>query len=218
MEKSTTKILATVAIGLSIPLFVGYYLKKKNRYIYPDVIDFKNKNSFFSENYENCLIEWCKKYPNGCTLDLKSEDRSLFKIFFEKNINDKIIILNSVDSIKEFSKNNLIADRPQLFVFSVLSKGYLGSFFRMFNESSIKIRKASSSGLQQLVLSNPNSDGLISDEFERFNSFIEKDIMSGNMTGLMLNAQIYFQQIIVNIVFRVGLDLRFDYEIDSDID
>lgn len=213
METSSTKILATFTIGLSIPVLICYYLKKRNQYSYPNLIDFKELNRYLNENYENCLIDWCKKYPDGCTLDLKSEKSFLLKMLF-KHQDDRIIILNSVDSIKEFSKNNMIADRPQLFVFNVLSKGYLGSFFRMFNEDSINIRKTSSNGLQELVLSNPNTDGLISDEFERFNTFIVKEILCSNSTGLISNAQIFFQQVIVNIIFRVGLDVRFEYEID----
>ena len=209
----TSKLLLAASIGVSIPLILSYYLKKK-RFRYPNLIDFKEINEYFNENYEECLINWSVKYPNGCTLELGAKD-SLLKGYFKQKTDDKIILLNSVDSIKQFSKNNLISNRPQLFLLDVISHHYLGSFFRMYNDDLINVRKTSLNGLEKLVSSNPDAESLILDELERFFTFIENQILPGKQTGVIENAQIFIQQVIVNIIFRVGLDIRFDYELTA---
>jgi hypothetical protein len=210
-DLNTRQILTGAAIALSVPLIykaVNKYLKQ-NRYKYPTEIDLSIKSSrdYFNKNYEQCLINWCMKYPNGCTLNLNPTG------FFNRT-DGKIILVNSVESIKEFSKNDSIAYRPQMFLLDVISHHYQGSFFRMYNSDLNEVRKTSTYGLHKLVLSNPEAEPLVSDELESFFAFIDKDVVKGD-SGLIENAQIYIQQVIVNIVFRVGLDMRFDYDLDK---
>ena len=145
-------------------------------------------------------IDWSIKYPNGCTLSLDS--------------NKKILLLNSIEAIREYSKNDSIANRPNIFLFGVISHDFHGSFFRMHDSNLNEVRKTSLQGIQRLILSNPDAETLVFDELERFFAFIDKDVLSGGDSGLIQNAQIFIQQVVTNIVLQVGLNIRFDYELD----
>lgn len=235
-DLSVTHVLAGTVIALSTPFIIRYVYRictkngknkaassQSSSYKYPNIIDLREKydenktlNEYFNENYEKCLIEWCQKYPIDCTL------------VFGENLKGtnirahKIILLNSIEAIKKY--DNLISNRPTIFAFDAISHHFLGSFFRMYDANLLEIRKTSLYGLQRLVLNNPESESLVNDELEQFIEFINEKVIDSNNTennihsnsGIIQNIRPYLQQLIVNIIFRVSIDARFDYSLDND--
>nr|UOU03278.1 cytochrome P450 3043A1 [Brachionus rubens] len=190
----------------------------------------KNKQDFLNNlqtDHEHYLTLLQKSYPNECTLNLNS------CLSGDKNI----IFLNSIESVKKFSQkiNNLepIPDRPKSFLIDFISKGYLGSFFRMYNEKLLEVRKSSLAGLHKLIGSDPNFEEKLTDELKFLIDYFDEEFIDhkqlfekeekaryyainlGKEDGLVLDAPVYFQQISTNIITSLGLGVRFDYEADQ---
>ncbi len=157
-------------LGASITLgTLAYWLYKRylrRKYRFPVEIRFdKNgdasllghtKEKFMvnlEKNHELYLLYLQRIYPNECTLNLGRF--SLFSWLFGRE--RKIIFLNSIDSIKRFlsaekgAKVEPIANRPRNYIFRLISKGFLGSFFRMYDEKLLEVRNNSLRGLHQLI-------------------------------------------------------------------
>ncbi|CAF0757467.1 unnamed protein product [Brachionus calyciflorus] len=232
-----------VQIGLfafSIGLISYVALKKflKSKYKLPSEICFKkenhlgkNKQDFLhnlQDDHEHFLLSLQKAYPNECTLSLDS-------CFFGQN---KIIFLNSIESVKKFSQriNNVetIPDRPKNMLLDFISKGYLGSFFRMYDEKLLEVRKSSLAGLHKLIGSDPNFEDKLVDEIKHLMDFFDEEFIShaqlfqkeekaryyainlGKEDGLVLDAPVYLQQLATNLITNLGLGVSFPYESNSD--
>nr|QUF59369.1 cytochrome p450 CYP3043A1 [Brachionus angularis] len=232
--------LALFAFALGLISYAGLKkLLKNSGYKYPKEIEYKNKrlgsdkNEFLSNlqnNHEQYLDILKQEYPNECTLSVGS------KYFGTKQT---IVFLNSIESVKKFSKSGNqpepIPDKPKSFLLNFISKGYLGSFFRMFDDKLLEIRKSSLAGLHKLT-SDPNFESKLEDEllqfFEYFNheyidskKLFEKEALEklctvhlGKEDGLVQNAPVYFQQLTTNMITMIGLGARFDYDTNPESD
>lgn len=224
--------LFAFAIGL-----VSYATLKKlfgKKYKYPEEIDFKkdkqlgaNKREFLENlqnDHEKYLELLQKLYPGECTLTL--------------GCNKKLVFLNTVESVKKFSKKGRehepIADKPKSLLLNFVSKGYLGSFFRMFDDKLLEIRKSSLAGLHRLIGSDPDFESKLTEEFQLLIDFFNQEFIDsktssekenlgksfltalGKDQGLVENAPIYLQQITTNIITSIGLGVRFDYDSNPD--
>ena len=150
---------------------------------------------YFNNNYEKCLIDWCEKYPEGCTLSL-SKGNFFTKLFTKE---PKILLLNSIESIKEFSKNNSIANRPQAFVFDLLSHHYLGSYYRMHDSKLDEIRRITLNAFEENLI----EDEKICNEIETFFTFLNEkyfETRSIQLSESIEKPMEYIQQLIVNLV------------------
>jgi hypothetical protein len=196
-------------LGLSILL----YSKWKSSYVYPNQIDYSkhhkqlgaNKKEFMAKlkaNHEKVLDLLKNIYPQTCTIDL---DRSLF-------CSKKIVFLNSIKAVKKYSSQDGVSDRPKNFLFECVSDGYLGSFFRMYDEKLLEIRKSSVTGLHKLM--NGQFESKLVDELTFFIDYLNEKMESRHAKGVLENAPLHIQQISTNMILRIGLNARFEYEID----
>nr|QEV83811.1 cytochrome P450 [Brachionus rotundiformis] len=234
LNKNVQLALFAFSIGLISYAVLKKLLKSKN--LLPDEICFtkendlgKNKKDFLKnlqEDHEHYLTQLQKAYPNECSLSLDS--------FFSGS--KKIVFLNSIESVKKFSqkvnKAEPIADRPKNLLLNFVSKGYLGSFFRMFSKELLEIRKSSLQGLHTIIGKDPNFENKLIDELQFLIDFVNKEFIDqeklfekeekanhysihlGKEDGLVQDAPIYLQQIATNYVTYLGLGIRFDYDLD----
>jgi steroid 17alpha-monooxygenase / 17alpha-hydroxyprogesterone deacetylase len=191
---NTQKALVGVIVGISTALLLKkiYNKLKAKRFKHPNEIKLKQES--ISE-IEKLLVELKNRYPNECCLDIDGS---------------KVILLNSIESIRKYSTEfgeNLIANRPHFEIFDIISHNYLGSFFRMYDESLISIRRNSSNGLNRLVMNNPEFETKLFDELRMFNEFLMKQSSND-----LENFQIYVQQFTANALVSIGIGVRFDYE------
>jgi hypothetical protein len=226
-ENNRLILLGSAAAGVAAWLILKK-LEDKNAHSYPIEIDV-NRDEFerdfmesLSKDHERTLTLLQKLYPDECTLTLDKQGRlaSFFPGCCSRK-EKKIIILNSIEAVKRFSKTSqsnldLIPGRPKSFLMNILSKGYLGSLFRMYDAKSKEIRKSSLAGLHKLM-SLPNFDSNLVEEVQHFISFIEeKNLKPGVNEFVLENAPIFLQQISTNMIVMIGLGLRFNYEHQAD--
>ena len=240
LKENINKNIQIALFAFSLGLISYAVLRKilKTKYKLPPQICFdkekhlgKNKHEFLDNlqnDHEHYLLSLQKAYPNECTLSLDS--------FFFGTTN--IIFLNSIEAVKKFSqkvdKQETIADRPKSFLLNFISKGYLGSFFRMYDEKLLEIRKSSLSGLHKLIGGDPNFENKLIDEMQHLIDFFEGEFIDhkqlfekeekakyyainlGKEDGLVIDAPVYFQQITTNFIVYLGLGARFPYESDPE--
>ena len=213
----------TVAIGVLI--VIKYLTKKvsinKHQIYLNEKLPRSEKTvyEFFNENYEQCLVEWCEKYPEGCFLDFSKNRGSIKKYLKSITFDNKVLLLNSMESINELSKNDSIANRPKTLIFDLLSHHYLGSYFRMYDYKLKEIRLTTTSGLENLILMNSKSDQLICNEIERYFAFMNEKFFNTRTTLIseeIINPMDYIQNLVVNIVMTTCFKSRFDYKNDSE--
>ena len=229
MDQNNIKylLLGSAAIGLFTLLVLKKLSKKSNqKYKFPIELDLNHKefNKDFltglQEDHEKFLLLIQKLYPNECTLTLKEQAQCLGSLLSCCNSKEKkIIVLNSMNAVKRFSKQNTIGgepipDRPKNFLLSAISKGYLGSFFRMHDDKLKEIRKSSLAGLTKLS-GLPTFETGIMEEIQQFLDFIADKNLQNKPSCILENAPVHLQQITTNIIVQIGLGLRFDYEHDS---
>nr|QVK45577.1 cytochrome P450 [Brachionus paranguensis] len=233
-NKNTQLALFAFSLGLISYVALKRILRSKHKL--PQEIYFnkenqlgKNKKDFLKnlqDDHERYLTLLQKAYPNECSLILDSF------LTGQKNI----VFLNSIESVKKFShkvnKVEAIADRPKNLLLNFVSKGYIGSFFRMFGEKLLEIRKSSLQGLHTIISKDPNFEHKLTDELQLLIDFIDKEFIDqeklfekeekarhfsihlGKEDGLVQNAPIYLQQIATNYITYLGLGVRFDYDLD----
>lgn len=233
---SNTELLKYISYTFGIG-FATYLLIKtlKSKYVYPPKIN--NNKKFGSskseiiknlqDDHEKFLLMLKQVYPDECMLDL---NEGLFE-----TQNKRIIILNSIEAIKRFAKDSssdFISNRPKNFVLNLLSKSYLGSFFRMNDDKLKEIRKSSLQGLHKLIGANNELDTKLIEELQHFFDFVNEFFIENNHdkaslaskyslslnehTGLIENAPVYFQQYCANLIVQLGLGIRFQYETKPD--
>ena len=228
----------TAAIG-----FIGYYIYRKffrTKYRYPVEIIFNKygdsslgitKEKFIAnleKNHELYLLILQRIYPNECTLNLGRS--SIFSLH-----EHKIVFLNSIDSIKRFLNSTTsstqpepIANRPKNFLFKLISKNFLGTFFRMYDDKLLEIRKSSLQGLHQLIGQKENLDQTLLNELKQLIEFIDTKVINEDMnkrnsnfykldfapnSGLIESAPLYLQQLSTNLIITLGLGVSFPYEL-----
>nr|AHL88977.1 cytochrome p450 3043A1 [Brachionus koreanus] len=226
--------LAILAFSLGLISYAVLKRLLRSKYKLPDEICFdkknhlgKNKKDFLNnlqQNHEQYLTLLQQAYPNECCLSLNN--------FLSGS--KKIVFLNSIESVKKFSqkveKVEAIADRPKNLILNFISKGYLGSFFRMFGPELLEIRKSSLQGLHSLITKDSNFEQKLTDELQLLIDFIDKEFIDheklfekeekarhfaihlGKEDGLVQSAPIYLQQIATNYITNLGLGIRFDYD------
>jgi hypothetical protein len=100
---------------------------------------------------------------------------------------------------------------------SLVSNGYLGSFFRMNDDRLREVRKSSLNGLHKLIggVNAQEFETKVVDEINEFVDFLNNQCQS-NKTGSLKQACTYMQQITANLIVMIGLGVRFPYELNSD--
>jgi hypothetical protein len=206
-------------IGLGA-LYALNKFKATSHSSYPNEITFgdsshvgKNLSEFLiglANNHEKYLQLLKEAYDDECTLNLGK---------------DKILILNSIDSVKKFStqlnnpKSEPIGDRPKNFILGLVSNGYLGSFFRMNDDRLREVRKSSLNGLHKLIggANSQEFESKVVDEINEFAEFLNKQCSSNEKgTGTLEQACTYMEQITANLIVLVGLGVRFPYELNQE--
>ena len=221
---TVNQVLVGTTIAVSV-ILIAKYLAVKVSKPYFDQIDFFQKlpnsdhtiSEFFAENPEQCLTDLCKNYPSGCFLDL-NKSSSFWKAFKKSTNSNKILLLNSMKSIKEFSEHDVIADRPRTLIFDLLSHHYLGSYFRMHDSKLDEIRLTESSGLTNFVLINSKADDLICKEIENFISFLNQSFFGTHSviySKEITNPMKHIQNLVINIVMVACFKSRFEYTNES---
>lgn len=230
--------IALLAFSLGLISYAALKRLLRSKYKLPDEICFNKKNNLgknkkeflrnLQEDHEHYLTLLQQAYPNECCLTLNN--------FLSGP--KRIVFLNSIESVKKFSqkveKVEAIADRPKNLILNFISKGYLGSFFRMFDEKLLEIRKSSLQGLHKIIGNDPNFEHKLADELQLLIDFIDKEFIDHEKLfekeekarhfsihlekedGLIQNAPIYLQQIATNYTTYLGLGVRFDYDLDPE--
>lgn len=193
---------STALAGLLAYLVYKRFSQQKIKHFnYPIEIDLNDRElrRLYEEmttngNHEPFLRAIKQRYPNECSFSVNSEK--------------KIVFLNSIEAVKQFSANSEnIPDRAKNFVFDTLSDHYLGSFFRQSDARLREVRKSSLVGLHKLV-DLPSFETNLVDELQHFVDFLNKN-------ELIDNANIQFQQLSTNLIVQIGLGVRFDYDLDA---
>lgn len=227
LSQNKAPILIAVSVGvISLAALKNFYIKK---YKYPIEIDFnnpqiqqhlgKNLNELLEKlekQPEQVLLLLQKFYPNECSLKLSSNGVSTQCC---NNSQQRIIFLNSAESFRRFSKKignaEPIANRPQNAILKLISKNYLGSFFRLFDNKQREIRKSSITALHKLSANANEFEAKLIDEVEQFLEFVNTECVGAKSdTGLLQSAPIYLQQISTNIIIQIGINARFPYDND----
>jgi hypothetical protein len=222
-------LLGSAAVGGLAAIWILMKNKgSKKRYRFPVEVD-TTSDAFdrdflecLATDHEKALAMLHKLYPDECTLTLDKQNGLWAKLFSNSDCTGKekkIIFLNSIEAVKRFSKTTQanvepIPDRPQNFLINIISHGYLGSFFRMYDNKLKEVRKSSLTGLHKL-LSLPNFDSNLVDEVQHFINFIDETIRPGSDECVLENAPVFLQQIPANMLVMIGLGLRFDYDHNS---
>jgi cytochrome P450 len=221
-------LLGTAAVGLATLWILLKKSKTKKRYRFPVEVD-TTSDAFdrdflecLATDHEKALVMLHKLYPDECTLTLDKQSGLWARLFPNcsyTNKEKKIIFLNSIEAVKRFSKTNQgsvepIPDRPRNFLLNIITKGYLGSFFRMYDAKLKEVRKSSAAGLHKLM-SLPNFDSNLVDEVQHFITFLDETIRPGSDGCVLENAPLFLQQIPANMIVMIGLGLRFEYDHDS---
>lgn len=184
--------------------------------IFPVEIDFNDQrvqnklgrdlNEFLAnlnKNPDEYLLRLCSLYPNECSLKLANSQQ--------------IVFLNSIESFKKFSQKvsrgaEPIANRPQNPIFQLVSKNYLGSFFRLYDDKLKEIRKSSLAGIHKLSANAVEFEAKLADEVEQFADFISSKCLDNQ--GRLNSASVHLQQISTNMIVTIGINARFPYELD----
>lgn len=193
--------------------YLAWRVYSTYKYKYPQSANKKISPDAFSQNAEQALLDIAALYPDECTLEFASRG------FFESNGPKKIVFLNSMEAVRKFTKSNdktnaqstCINNRCKNFVFKVLSKNYLGSFFRMSDPKLLEIRQASQQGLFALMSGESDFKAHLSVEISALTAFL-----AANNGMVLKDASIYLQQMSTNILVTLGLGARFEYELDVD--
>ncbi len=228
----------TLAIGS-----IGYFIYRKlfrTKFRYPVEIIFDKygdsslgitKEKFIAnleKNHELYLLILQRIYPNECTLNLGRS--SIFSLH-----EHKIVFLNSIDSIKRFLNSTTssnqpepIANRPKNFIFKLISKNFLGTFFRMYDDKLLEVRKSSLKALHQLIGDKKELDQILLNELKQFMEFIDTKVINEEMnkrnsnfykinfapnSGLIESTPLYLQQLSTNLIIKLGLGVSFPYDL-----
>jgi cytochrome P450 len=219
------QILFGTTVAIAVLIIIKYLTKKiavnKHQIYLNQKLPKSTKTvyEFFTENYEQCLVEWCEKYPDGCFLDTSKNKDGLMNCLKSSSFKNKILLLNSIKTIKELSKNDSISNSPKTLIFNLFSHHYLSSYFRLYDSKFKEIRLTKTNGLENLILMNLKSDQVICNEIERYFVFINEKFFDTRTTLIsdeIINPMDYFQNLVVNIVMITFFKSRFDYKNESE--
>ena len=212
------QLLLTAALGFGALVALRQFISLLNSFYYkfPKTVDnklFKKRIQFIDylkENHAECLKELLKNYPDDCSVTLNGNFSFRSK---------KVVILNSRNAVKKFSSalenSQAISNRPKNFLLKLISKNYLGSFFRLSDDNLLFARKSTLSGLHQLIGDGVELENNLSTEVNELIKFISNSIESSDQKSLVFeNAYIHLQQYSTNIIATIGLGIRFPYDLD----
>jgi hypothetical protein len=212
---SENKAQIAIAVGLGLVSIVAlkrFMKKEKPNVKYPIEIDFNDKrvqeklgrnlkeflSNLAGKNQEQVLLDLQKLYPNECSVKLGNSQ--------------PIVFLNSFESFRKFNQKvaslEPIANRPKNPVFGIVSKNYLGSFFRLYDDRMKEMRKSTLNGLHKLTANAVEFEAKLTDELEYFMEFLNSN------KGQLNSAPVHLQQISTNMIVAIGIDARFPYDTD----
>lgn len=206
LNSQGTTSSASISRSLKFPTEIDFSDKRVQSELGKDLNEFL---THLNKNSEEYMIRLRNLYPNECSLKLGKQ---------------QIVFLNSIESFKKFNQKvssslEPIANRPQNAIFQLISKNYLGSFFRLYDDKLKEIRKSSLAGLHKLSANAVEFEAKLAEEVQEFSEFLAGLCSSsidhqGDEHGRLNSASVHLQQISTNMIVTVGINARFPYELD----